>query len=170
MRKSGPRKRLFRAKPRRQKTLAEVLASEPNEIWCDENTGIYLVLEPARLWTLGELLEKFYQANRGLKPIAWQMVEDIGSAIKTKDWYAVMYRGWHIRVVAGSNKTEGPHACQLWFKTPGISSPRKNIWIATLQLMGFFFNENEMKSNLLEAIKNKEFYMSDQDRDSTTEI
>ncbi len=167
----GKRRRTYQAKPRRRKTLQEILQPEPNEIWCDENTGQYLVMEAARLWTLGELLNKFYYIHRGgLKPIAWQLVEDTGAAIKTKDWYAVMYGGWHVRIVAGSNRTEGPHACQLWFKTPGITGPRKNLWIATLQLMGFYFNSEEMKTNLMAAIKAKEFYMSPQERDSTTEI
>ena len=169
--KKGQRKRRFyKPKPRRQKTLAEVLKPQPNEIWCDENTGIYLTLEPARLWTIGELIAKFYEANEDLNPIAWELVEDYGSSVKVKDWYAIMYRGWHIRIIAGQNQSEGPHQTQLWFKTPGLSCPVKNIWVASLQLMGFFHNSDEMKANLLLAIKQHEFYMSDSDRDSTTEI
>ena len=126
-------------------------------------------MEPARLWTLGELINKFYQANEGLDPIAWEQVEDQGSTLKIKDWYAVMYRGWHIRIVKGY-ATEGPHQTQLWFKTPGMTCPPKNIWVATLQLMGFYYNSDELKANLLQAIANREFFMSDDDRDSTTQI
>lgn len=145
------------------------MAPEPTEFCTDYETGVYLTLQPARLWTLGELLNKFYAANEDLAPIAWDLISDGAASIAVKDWYAVMYRGWHVRIVKGS-ETEGPHQTQLWFKTPGITSEPKPIWIASLQLMGFYFNSDQMKEALLLAITNKEFYISDSDRDSTTEI
>jgi hypothetical protein len=163
------RRRLSPSRPRKPKTLEQVCAPAPNEFHFDFNTGIYLTLEPVRLWTLGELLNKFYDANHELNPIAWEQVEDHASSITEKDWYAIMYRGWHIRIIKGY-ATEGPHQTQLWFKTPGMTCPPRSIWIATLQLMGFFFNSDEIKANLLAAIANREFFMSDSDRDSTTQI
>lgn len=167
MRKSRPRlKRSYTQKPRRKKTLQEVLELKNNEIWVDEQTGIYLYLEEnLRLWTGSELIAKFYEINKDLNPISFVQVIDYGHAWAEKDWYAIMYAGWHIRICKGSS-TEGPHQTQLWFKSQTMGPH----WIASLQLMGFYYNEGEMKVNLLLAIKNKEFYMSDEDRDKTLTI
>lgn len=160
------RKRTYARKPKRRKTLQEVLELKPNEIWVDENTGIVLYLEsPLRLWTGSELIAKFYLINEELNPISFIMVQDVGQAWGEKDWYAIMYGGWHIRICKGS-ETGGPHQTQLWFK----SSSMGPHWIASLQLMGFYFNEEEMKASLLSAIANKEFFMSDEDRDRTLTI
>lgn len=171
MKKSKINKRRLRLKPRprKPKTLEQICAPAPNEFHFDYQTGIFLTLEPARLWTIGELLNKFYEANHDLQPIAWSLVDDQASSVKVADWYAVMYRGWHIRVIRGS-ETEGPHQTQLWFKTPGMTCAPKNIWIASLQLMGYYFNSDQMKEALLAAIAGREFYLSDQDRDTTTQI
>lgn len=148
---------------RRKKTYEEIIAFGPNDLFFNEETGIVLRMEPAplSLWPLGELLQKFYQANQDLRPIAWELVDDPQQAIAEKNWYAVMYRGWHIRIVIG-RETSGPHRCELWFKS---TSMRKNIWVATLQLMAFFYNGDEMLAALLQAIANREFFMSDDDRD-----
>lgn len=154
-------------RPRRRKTLEEVLQLKDDEIWVDENTGIVLYMEPIlRLWTGRELIDKFYDFNKDLQPITFQLVTDEGHAWAEKDWYAIMYWGWHIRIIKGSD-TEGPHQTQLWFKSTSL---RKAFWIASLQLMGFFYNEEEMKTNLLLAIDQKEFFMTDEDRDMTLTV
>ena len=151
---------------RRKKTFEEVCQLKPEDIHFDVDTGIVLYMEPTRLWPLGELIQKFYQINDGLNPIVFKLVSDESESIPEKDWYAVMYGGWHIRIVRG-RATDGPHSCQLWYKS---MSMKKNFWIATLQLMAFYFNEEEMLTALLTAIANKEFYMTDTDRDKLITI
>lgn len=148
---------------RRKKTYEEIIQLGPDDLFFNEDTGIVLRMEPApeTLWPLGELLQKFYTANEGLNPISFQFVEDRSQAIAEKNWYAIMYRGWHIRIEEGS-ETSGPHICQLWFKS---QSMRKNFWIATLQLCAFYYNREEVLAALLQAIANREFFMSDDDRD-----
>jgi hypothetical protein len=148
---------------RKRKTYAEVIArQDEGEIYLDEETGIQLLMSnPAPAYAMGELLMRFYQANEGLRPITFQMLEEGGESLPQKDWYAIMYRSWHIRIVLGS-ETGGPHQTQLWFKS---QSMRKAFWVATLQLMAFYYNKNEVLEALLTAIENKEFFISDTDRD-----
>jgi hypothetical protein len=160
------RRKKYERRPKRQKTYEEVCRLEPNDLLFNEETGIVIRMEPDRLWPLGELLQKFYSINEGLKPIAFKLVEDDAQSIKEKIWYAVMYAGWHIRIEQGS-ETGGPHQCQLWYKS---MSMRKNFWVATVQLMAFYFNEDEMCVALLLAIDNKEFFMTDEDRDKCITI
>lgn len=148
-------------RPNRQKTFAEVSKLEPEDTYLDEETGFYLYLDNSpTLKTYEQMLAGFYRANEELDPIAFVLTEDGSSAFNVKDWYAVMYRGWHIRIVKG-DQTPGPHQCQLWYKS---GTEKKNHWIATLQLMAFFFNEEEVKAALLKAIAEKEFYLSDRER------
>lgn len=129
---------------------------EQGEFYVNEDTGYFLTLE-YNMRTYKQMLEGFYRANCDVeKPIAFQLTEDGASSITVKDWYAVMYRGWHIRIVKG-RETPGPHQCQLWYKS---GTAKKNYWVASLQLMGFYYNEDEMRDNLMAAIKEQEFYMT----------
>lgn len=161
--KPGGGRRFRKTGPRKPKTFADLLAKhDPNEIYFNPDTGIQLIMEDnAPALAFGELLMKFYRANEGLNPIMFQLIEEPNAAIAQKDWYAIFYRAWHIRIVQGSS-IAGPHQTQLWFKSESL---KKNFWVATLQLMAFFFNEGEMRAALLAAIEAREFYMSDKDRD-----
>lgn len=139
-----------------QPTLGEILRPDPDDLWFDKESGLYLELE-YKMVTYKKMLEGFYRANGDVeKPITFTQVEDLGSAIHSKDWYAVMYRGWHIRIFQGPS-LPGPHSAQLWYKS---GTEKKNHWIATVQLMGFYYNEEEMLAALMQAIKDKEFFLS----------
>lgn len=150
---------------RKPKTLEQVLELEENELHVNPDTGIVLYMENTqqRLWTWSELLHRFYEMNHDLMPIAFALVADGAQSWAEKDWYAILYGRWHIRIVKGS-ETEGPHQCQLWLKSESMNQA---FWIASLQLMGFFYNEEEMKTNLMEEIKQKNFFMTDEERDRT---
>lgn len=153
-----PKRKKFQ---RRIKTYEEVARPEKGEIWFDETTGLYLYVEPTMpLITYGQLLDKFYVANEGLSPITFQMVDDGGSAITQKDWYAIMYRGWHLRIFEGEEKP-GPHSGRLWFKS---STMKRAFWIATVQLMFFYYNEEEALAAILTAVREKEFFLSEKER------
>lgn len=148
---------------RKQKTIDQICVWSADDLFLNEETGFYLYMEPAptRLWPMGDLLNRFYEINEDLNPIAFKLVEDLAQSISGKDWYAVFYASWHVRIVEGRSKS-GPHQTQLWFKS---QSMRKNFWIATLQLEAFYYNEQEMLAALLEAVKTRAFYISDTDRD-----
>lgn len=161
------RKRSYIRRPKRIKTLEEILELKEDEIWVDPETGIVLILEDntLRYFSCGELLIKFYERNKDLFPIIFQLVSDLGQAWAEKDWYAIMYGGWHIRIIKGPS-TEGPHQTQLWFKSQSMGPQ----WIASLQLMAFFYNEIEVKTNLLKSIEDREFFMSDEDKEKSITI
>ena len=148
---------------RKKKTFEQVCKWNENDLYVNEDTGIYLYMEtaPEHLFALGDLFYKFYLRNEGLQPITFQLVKDNSQAIEQQDWYAVMYGGWHIRILEGRSRS-GPHQTQLWYKS---HSMKKNFWVATLQLEAFFYNENEMREALLKAIAERQFFITDQDRD-----
>lgn len=154
-----PKRKKFQ---RRVKTYAEIIQPEKGEIYFNEETGIYLFTEPSMpLMTYEQLLAKFYVANHELRPISFKLVNDGYGDFEQKDWYAIMYRSWHARIMEGEEKP-GPHSCQLWFKS---SQMKKAFWIATVQLMFFFYNEEEAIESLLTAIREKEFYLSPKEKD-----
>jgi hypothetical protein len=111
---------------------------------------------------LGELLAKFYRLNEEQQPLVFQFIEDPRQAIPEKVWYAVMRGSFFIEIIEGRNKP-GPHQTKLWFRT--FSHPQKSHWIATLQLMAFYFNEAEVREALLKAVADREFFMTEQNRE-----
>jgi len=111
---------------------------------------------------MGDLLAKFYRINEDQQPLGFKLVEDDRQAIREKFWYAVMRGNFFIRIEQHQS-TEGPHRCELWFKC--FSPPKDAHWIASCQLMGFFFNEEEMKIATLQAISQREFFMLPSNRD-----
>lgn len=137
------------------------VAPESDVLYVNDSTGICLFVDRENeMRTYEQMLAGFYRANADLNPIAFEKVDDVGSAIATKDWYAVMYRGWHIRIISGK-ETPGPHSVQLWYKS---GTEKKSFWVATLQLMAFFHNEEEVKEALLQTIRDQEFYISPKER------
>jgi hypothetical protein len=110
-----------------------------------------------RLTTYGDLLNKFYYLNHEQQPLVWMLEEDRAQAIAEKLWLGVFRGSFHVRIILNHHDKTGPHRCELWFRT--FSQPPKNHWIASLQLMAFYYNEEQMKSALLEAIEKREFFI-----------
>jgi hypothetical protein len=44
----------------------------------------------------------------------------------------------------------------LWFQTFG---DKKNYWLASMQTMAFFFNEDQMREAIMAGVDTKEFFM-----------
>jgi hypothetical protein len=103
---------------------------------------------------LEDLLSKFYRINWDQPPLVLQLI-DHTTPFPEKVWYAVMRGNFYIEVIKGRNH-EGPHQVKLWFKS---FTTKQTFWIATLQLMAFYFNENEIKEALLKATAEGEFFM-----------
>lgn len=114
--------------------------------------------------TLAELVEKFYTIHLAssvhderLNPISFRLMDDRSSAYAEKMWVAVFYGGFHVTIFR-HQRTEGPHTAQLWFRSH--TPPHDQWWVATLQVMAFFFNEDQVKQELMECIQRKEWYVS----------
>jgi hypothetical protein len=156
-------RRKFLKRKRKVKTFEEILELHGTEFYLTEN-GIVFYLENVGIGEqiyLGELLAKFYRLNEDQAPLVFRFLNDPRQAIPEKVWYAVMRGNFYIEVIEGRDKA-GPHQTKLWFKS---FTDRKSHWIATLQLMAFYYNEDEVRETLLKAIANREFFMSDQTRD-----
>jgi hypothetical protein len=113
--------------------------------------------------TLGDLVEKFYRIHlptdthdERLNPIAFRLIDENRESISDKAWYGVFYGGFYV-YIARAHKLHGPHVAQLWFKS---FTTKLAWWVATLQLVAFYFNENEMREALMSCIERKEWYVS----------
>jgi hypothetical protein len=163
-RKSTGRRIGYKRRPKRQKTYAEVCELQSNEFWLSEDTGIVLYFEDTMVGQqiyLGELLAKFYRINEDQPPLVFQFMENTNAPFPEKTWYAIMRGNFFIEIIEGHRK-EGPHQTKLWFQT---FTDRKSHWIASLQLVVFYFNETQVREALLKAIAEKEFYMTPENRD-----
>jgi hypothetical protein len=148
---------------RKQKTFGEVAAMTGTDFYQCSN-GITFYLEDIAMDSmiyLGELLAKFYRINEDQPPLVLTLLDDPRQAIPEKVWYAVMRGNFYIEVIEGRSKS-GPHQTKLWFKS---FTDKKTHWIATLQTMAFFFNENEIREGLLKSIAAREFFMLPANRD-----
>lgn len=105
--------------------------------------------------TMGDLLKKFYRINDEQQPLTMLLKEDVSRSIPEKNWLIVWRGNFHMEIDKGRN-TIGPHCCKLWFRSFTTKTP---IWIATLQVMAFYFNETEIKTCIQEAVTSKQFFM-----------
>ena len=174
--KKAKRRSSFRRKsrPRRQKTYEEIMAPKPNDLHTTDQFGIVIELYDTienKVMTIGELVAKFYRVHLKqeahedrLNPVAFKLVEDPRSTVTdTKYWVAAMYAGFHVNIYRGPD-TGGPHSAQLWYRSV-YDHKRYPEWIATLQIMGFYFNEEEILNDLMRAIEEREFYISPTDKE-----
>lgn len=157
------RRRAFTPRPRKQKTFEEVSAFEGTEYHATSD-GVYFSLEPAmEPIAMGELLTRFYNRNEGQNPLVQMLVSDIYSPVaNTKIWQIVM-RGSFYLDIESNQATAGPHRCRLWFRT--FTPPIKTHWIASTQLMAFYFNEEEIRNAIKTAVDQREFFMLPSNRD-----
>lgn len=151
-------------RPRRKKTLADVVALQGTEYWQDER-GITLSLVDTmqdQMIYLGDLLGKFYRINEGQNPLVFTLMDDKAQAIPEKVWYAVMRGNFYIEIIINTRSTPGPHQTKLWFKS---FTTKETFWIASLQLEAFYYNETEMQEALIKAIEAREFFMTEKERE-----
>lgn len=146
-------------RPNRTKTFADVTRLEGTEFHQLEN-GITFYLEDTavdRMMCCGDLLGRFYEFNEGQQPLHFGLIEDRTQSIPEKVWHVIMRGSFYMDIEQG-RELEGPHRCRLWFRTC-FAQHKQNHWIASLQLMAFYFNEQQMKDALLAAMTAKEFFM-----------
>jgi hypothetical protein len=148
---------------RRRKTFEEVSAMNGTDFYqCDNGITFYLVdTEMEQMIYMAELLQKFYRINEDQPPLVIQLMDNKWQPFPEKTWYMVMRGNFYIEVIK-NQATEGPHQTKLWFKS---FTDKKVYWIATLQTMAFFYNEQQIKESLLKAISEREFYMLPANRD-----
>lgn len=145
-------------KPRRKKTIEEL---QPDNVYKIQEDGIAFAIEsteerlPPILFK--DLLLKFYKINKGLKPITVQKGNSMQGPFVEPIWWLIMYGNFYLDVLKNETDMDGPHRCRLWFRT--FDPPMQNHWLASAQLMAFFFNEKEIRNAAQELVKNKEFYM-----------
>lgn len=166
MRKHKPGKRRgFRrvSKPRQPKTIADLRRLDGTEYYQNEE-GITFRTESTHMdamVTLGDLMAKFYRFNEEQSPLVFSLQEDKSQAVREKIYWVVMRGSFYCDIEKGRD-IEGPHCCRLWYKTfykDPTSGLGTNYWLASLQLMGFYFNEEQMKVAFLAAVAAQEFFM-----------
>lgn len=142
---------------RRQKSFAEVAYLQGTEFYLSDS-GVYLYWEDSmadRQIFLEDLLNKYYKINWEQPPLVIQLMDDSHGGLPEKVWYCIMRGNFYVEVIKGRN-IDGPHQVKLWFKS---FTTKQTFWIATLQLMAFFFNETEVKDGILRATAEGEFFM-----------
>jgi hypothetical protein len=60
-------------------------------------------------------------------------------------------------------ESHGPHRCRLWFRS--FTPPIQTYWVASVQLMAFYFNEEEIRNAIKLAVDQREFFMLPANRD-----
>lgn len=153
-------------------TYENATSLKPNQYASsDEHEGIafelYEAIEDQQI-TIKELVEKFYRIilpEKGIKrsevvkPVLFKLMEDAYSSLPEKYWFCIFRGNFFINIYAHDGK-HGPHTAQLWFKS---FTTKKAFWIATLQIVAFFFNEEQMLTELLKCIEQKEWFYPESD-------
>lgn len=146
------------SKPRPPKTFADVSTLTGTEYY-QTDEGVTLRLEDRnydRMTTMQEVLDKFYLLNGDQQPLVFRLVDEPSGLVRGDKVYHIMFRGSFVVQIEQGHDKSGPHRCRLYFRS---FTENKAHWIATLQLMAFFFNEAQVKETLLTEIANKTFYM-----------
>jgi hypothetical protein len=165
MRKRRIRKRrVLHRRPNRQKTFWEISQLQGTEYYLnDEGIVFYLMDEVEdRMVSIGDLLTKFYTLNEEQQPLVFRLIDDKDAPLRGEKLWQIVFRGSFIVEIESGHEKQGPHRCRLYFKS---FSQNKAHWIATLQLMAFFYNEEQMKNALLESVSKQEFFMLPQNKE-----
>lgn len=160
---SRQRRRTYAPRPRKQKTFDEVATLQPNEYYATPD-GIYFSLESTmEPIAMGELLTRFYNRNEGQNPLVQMLQPDVHSPVANMKIWQVVMRGSFYLDIESNQETHGPHRCRLWFRT--FTPPIKTIWLASVQLMAFYYNEEEIRNAIKQAVDQREFFMLPSNRD-----
>jgi hypothetical protein len=153
-------------KKRKQKIYESITAK-------DIEFEIVDVMEDHRI-TIIELVEKFYRIHLEQPTAYWgkkrqihetvqphcfilREDEDYGTGLIEKFWVVLFRGGFAVEIRRHDKETDGPHVAKLWFQSFTDSSRH---WIATLQIVAFFYNEEQMKAALMTAIEEREWYVA----------
>lgn len=153
------RRRITKRSPNRQKTFQEVSQLEGTEYYLDTDSGVAFRTEDEsynRMITMGELLAKFYRINRQQKPLVAVLVDEPSNLIHGEKIWQMVMRGNFYVVIEQNQSISGPHPAKLWFQT---FVTKKSIWLASMQVMAFYFNEEQMVAAIRQAVDSREFYM-----------
>jgi hypothetical protein len=145
-------------RPRRPKTLADVTKLEGTEYYQDPEGFTFRVEDSAydQMKTMGELLAKCYKINEGQRPLVMRLIDEPSNLIRGEKIWQVILRGNYYCIIESNQSTGGPHPCKLWFQTFG---DKKNYWLASMQIMAFFFNEEHIRQAIMDGIDKREFFM-----------
>lgn len=111
--------------------------------------------------TLHDLLQKFYYHNHydttPVRPISTHL--EVGTEME-QGWYFFYYQRYYIFIEKHYQSSHGPHIARLQYKAQYANRAH---WIATLQIGAFFFSEEELLTHLYVAIRDRKFYITEQD-------
>ena len=159
------RRRSYGARgPRKQKTIYDLTKLEGTEYY-QLDDGVTFRLEDTgvdAMIYMGDLLGKFYRINEGQNPLVMRLIDEPSQLIRGEKIYQLVMRGNFYMDVEQGSELGGPHRCRLWFRS---FTTKQNHWIATLQVMAFYFNLDEMKAYICHSIDQHEFYMLPENRD-----
>lgn len=131
----------------------------------------YDVMEDHRI-TIAELIEKFYRIHllqptkywgkkrsvlETVPPVVFMLQEDQEFQIIEKYWVAIFRGHFAVEIRKHEKEKDGPHIAKLWFQS---FTDNKRHWIATLQIVEFFYNEEAMKAALMKAVEEREWYVA----------
>jgi hypothetical protein len=151
-------------RPRKPKTFYDVTHLTGKEYYQLED-GVTFRLEDTavdKMIYMGDLLGKFYRINKEQNPLVFHLIDEPSQLIRGEKIYQVIMRGNFYMVVEKGHELGGPHRCCLWFQA---FSTKQNYWIASLQIMAFFFNADEVKTYICNAVNQQEFFMLPENRD-----
>lgn len=153
-----------KSRPRRIKTIADLERLEGKEFYQTAD-GIAFRTEDISvdaMIRMDELLERFYRFNADQPPLVFRLIDDPAPVVRGAKLWQGIYRGNFYMDIDQGVDSHGPHCCRLWFKC--FSLLKASHWIATLQVMAFFFNEEEIKAYVSDAIYNQKFFMLPENR------
>lgn len=165
MKRQKARRRIVRDRqPRRPKTFADVSTLEGNEYLQIDNGVTFRVEDTAydQMITMGDLLARFYRINEGQRPLVMMLIDEPSKLIRGEKIWQIIMRGNFYILIESNKETHGPHPARLWFQSFG---DRKNYWLASMQVMAFFFNEEEVRQGIMTGVDTKEFFMLPQNAD-----
>lgn len=165
MKRQKARRRIVsNRRPNRKKTFEEVTRLEGTEYY-QTPEGVTFRTEDIgydRMISMGELLEKYYRINEEQPPLVVALRDEPSQLIRGEKIYQVVMRGNFYIIIESNQSTSGPHRCMLWFKS---FTDHKQHWLASCQMMAFFFNEAEVRQQIMELTAKKEFFMLPQNAD-----
>jgi hypothetical protein len=151
-------------KPRRPKTFADVSELKGNEYLQIDGGVTFRVEDTAydQMITMGDLLARFYRINEGQRPLVMNIIDEPSNLIRGEKIWQIIMRGNFYIIIESNKESHGPHPTKLWFQSFG---DKKNYWLASMQTIAFFFNEEEVRQAIMTGVDQKEFFMLPQNND-----
>jgi hypothetical protein len=139
------------------------------ELQVDVATGVRISVEPVETKVfMGELLDKFYNRNDEQPPLVFRLTEEPNPVVANSKFWQCVMRGSFVIEIEQGRELGGPHSAKLHFRN--FTPPVKATWLASCQLMAFYFNENQMREELMRAVHTREFFMLPKNRDIAIDL